>query len=82
MTLENIHTHNGMRIVMNEPGPVRDWGMTRIWTFFMDALCIGMILMVLSSIYMWYQLRQGRILGLVVTVAGFLSVAFFLWGLR
>jgi hypothetical protein len=28
------------------------------------------------------QLRQGRILGLVVTVAGFLSVAFFLWGLR
>jgi hypothetical protein len=25
MTLENIHTHNGMRIVMNEPGPVRDW---------------------------------------------------------
>jgi hypothetical protein len=56
--------------------------MTRIWTFFMDALCIGLIFMVLSSMYMWYQLRQGRILGLVVTVAGFLSVAFFLWGLR
>lgn len=82
MTLENMHTHNGMRIVFNEPAPVRDWGMTQIWTFFMDALCIGLVFMVLSSMYMWYQLRQGRILGLVVVVAGFLSVAFFLWGLR
>ena len=82
MTLENMHTHNGMRIVFNEPGPVRDWGMTQIWTFFMDALCVGLVFMVLSSMYMWYQLRQGRIPGLVVTVAGFLSVAFFLWGLR
>jgi hypothetical protein len=42
--LENMHTHNGMRIVFNEPGPVRDWGMTRIWTFFMDALCVGLVL--------------------------------------
>ena len=81
-TFKTMHTHNGLKMTFNEPAPLRDWGMTSVWTFFMDALSIGLIFMVLSSMYMWYQLRTGRILGLAITVAGFLSAAFFLWGLR
>ena len=76
-----LHTNTGVRTIWNEPEPHRDWVMTKIWSFCMDAICAGLIFLVLSSLYMWYQLKQKRLLGSIVLSLGTLSCAFFVWGL-
>jgi hypothetical protein len=48
----------------------------------MDALAIGLILMVLSSLYMWYRLRPKRALGIVALSLGGLTCGAFVFGLR
>jgi hypothetical protein len=47
----------------------------------MDALCAGLLLMVLSSYYMWYRLKQKRAWGIMALAAGTLGCAFFATGL-
>ena len=79
--LLSLHTNTGVRTIWNEPEPHRDWVMTSIWSFCMDAICAGLIFMVLSSLYMWYQLKPKRLLGSLVLGLGTLSCAFFVWGL-
>ena len=39
-----LHTTTGVRTFWNEPEPHRDWVMTKIWSFCMDAICVGLIL--------------------------------------
>jgi hypothetical protein len=46
----------------------------------MDALAIGLIVMVLGSYYMWYRLKKKRALGIVVLSAGVLSCGLFVSG--
>ena len=48
----------------------------------MDAVAAGLILMVLSGFYMWYGLRQKRLLGAIVLLSGFLACGLFCIGLR
>ena len=79
--LLSLHTATGVRTIWNEPEPHRDWVMTKIWSFCMDAICAGLIFLVPSSIYMWYQLKQKRLLGSLVLSLGTLTCAFFMWGL-
>jgi hypothetical protein len=74
-----LHTFTGVR--MNDPNR-RDWILTTIWALSMDALAFGLILMVLSSFYMWWRLKAKRTLGLAVLLLGFLSCGFFVFGLR
>lgn len=76
-----LHTTTGVRTMWNEPKPRRDWIMTKIWSASMDAICVGLIFLVLSSLYMWLKLRQGRTWGGVALTLGTLSCAFFVWGL-
>ena len=76
-----LHTSTGVRTIWNEPQPQRDWIMTRVWSFSMDAICAGLIFLVCSSLYMWFQLKHKRLLGSIVLGAGTLSCAFFIWGL-
>ena len=75
-----LHTFTGVR--MGDPRNHRDWSLTTAWALSMDGLAAGLILMVLSSVYMWWDLRQGRWLGLLVLGLGFLSCGFFVAGLR
>lgn len=77
----DLHTHNGVRGIYRESEPARDWPMTSIWVFLMDALCIGVILIVVSSLYMWLQLAKKRIPGFVALALGVVCCAFFIWGL-
>jgi hypothetical protein len=49
-----LHTFTGVR--MNDATNQRDWLLTSIWAISMDAVAIGLILMVFSSYYMWYRL--------------------------
>jgi hypothetical protein len=78
--LQMLHQFNGVRI--GEPTRKRDWLMTRIWTFSMDSLAVGILIMVFSSLYMWYPLKPKRRLGLIILGLGILSCGFFVFGFR
>jgi hypothetical protein len=47
----------------------------------MDAVAVGLIVMVFGSYYMWFNLKQKRRLGAVVLVAGLMGCAMFVRGL-
>jgi hypothetical protein len=75
-----LHTFTGVRL--DDARNKRDWVVTSVWAWTMDAVAAGLILMVLSSFYMWYGLRQKRLLGAIVLLSGFLSCGLFCIGLR
>jgi hypothetical protein len=73
-----MHTFSGSRY--NAPGS-RDWLLTTLWAFAMDAFSIGLLAMVFGSYYMWYRLKAKRILGWIALSAGCFSTALFVFGL-
>jgi hypothetical protein len=75
-----LHTFTGVPV--DDAHKRRDWVLTSLWAFSMDAVAVGLILMVLSSLYMWFELPQKRILGAVVLGVGSLSCGLFCLGLR
>jgi hypothetical protein len=77
-TFRIFHTFSGSRF--NQPSSQRDWMLTTIWVLAMDAMAVGLVVMVLGSYYMWYRLKTKRRLGIIVLAAGFLSCAAFLAG--
>lgn len=79
-SLSNLHTLTGVRRAWNEPKSGRDWIMTWIWSVSIDAIAVTLIVITLSSIYMWFQLRPKRKIGLVVLGLGVVVCLFFLWG--
>ena len=75
-----LHTFTGV-----QPGDARnrrDWILTTVWAFSMDAVAAGLILMLLSSLYMWWNLKQKRRYGLLALGLGVLSCGAFVFGLR
>ncbi|MEJ7810239.1 MAG: PepSY-associated TM helix domain-containing protein [Gemmatimonadaceae bacterium] len=77
--LDALHKFTG--VVMDEPVRTRDWVLTRIWSLAMDALAVGMVVLVLSGLYLWYRLAEKRRPGLVALALGVACCAFFLYGL-
>ena len=75
-----LHTFTGVRL--GDTRNQRDWLLTSLWALAMDAVAAGLIVMVLSSLYMWYGLRTRRWLGLVALGLGLASCGFFVFGLR
>ena len=78
-----LHTFSGVRGIWGESkeNSQRDWLPTVIWSFSMDALCVGLIFMVISSLYMALQIKQNRTWCIVSFALGTLICSFFLWGL-
>ena len=74
-----LHSFTGVRL--NDPKQKRDWFMTRIWSLSMDAVALGMLVMVFSGLYMWYCLKPKRRLGLIILGLGVLCCGFFVFGL-
>jgi hypothetical protein len=74
-----FHTFSGSRF--NQPDSRRDWIVTGVWVFAMDALAAGLIVMVLGSYYMWWRLKKQKRLGLVTLIAGFVICGAFVAGL-
>ena len=74
-----LHTFSGIRF--NNPDAGRDSSLTSIWVFAMDALAVGLLLMVFSSYYMWYRLKKKRLLGWLTLGAGFAVCGVFVFGL-
>jgi hypothetical protein len=75
-----LHTFSGVRI--NDPSFRRDWVITKIWSFAMDALAAGLLVMVLSGYYMWFRLKSKRLMGMAALIAGYVVCGFFIFGLR
>jgi hypothetical protein len=75
-----LHTFTGVQ--MDDPRNRRDWALTSLWAFSMDAVAAGLIFMVLSSLYMWFELPQKRFYGAVVLGLGSLICGLFCFGLR
>lgn len=75
-----LHTFTGVR--MTDSRNRRDWMMTTLWALSMDALALGLVLMVLGSFYMWWSQKQKRRLGMVALLLGTLSCGLFVIGLR
>jgi hypothetical protein len=80
-TLGNLHTFSGVRPIWGEIESKRDWIPTRIWSFCIDALSVGLIVLVGSSLYMGFQLKDKRKPVVLSLVLGVLVCAFFIWGL-
>ena len=74
-----LHTFTG---VLDDPPNRRDWALTTMWAYSMDAVAAGLIFMVLSSLYMWWELPPKRIAGAVVLSLGVLICGLFCVGLR
>lgn len=77
--LDGLHRFTGVRV--DDSKERRDWLLTRLWSFAMDALAVGLASMVLSGIYMWLRLRRKRRTGLIALSAGVVCCAFFAIGL-
>ena len=78
--IKALHTFTGVQL--DDPRQSRDWALTSVWAYSMDAVAAGLIFMVLSSLYMWWELPQKRLLGAVALVIGSLSCGLFCLGLR
>jgi len=74
-----LHTFTG---VLDDPPNTRDWALTSVWAYSMDAVAAGLIFMVLSSIYMWLKLPAKRLPGAVILGLGTLICGLFCVGLR
>ena len=77
LVFHNLHTFNGTQ----RGRETRDWMPTRLWVLSMDGVCAGLLLLVLSSLYMWVQVKRMRWIGLVAVSAGLLSCGLFVFGL-
>lgn len=73
------HTFSGSRYTTSENR--RDWILTSLWVIAMDAVAIGLLVMVLGSYYMWYRLKSKHGLGYAVLAFGYLTAAMFVFGL-
>jgi hypothetical protein len=60
--------------------PVRDWAATVFWTVSMDAVCIGLLYMVVSGLYLWYRQPDKRVPGAIAIGIGVAGCMFFLFG--
>lgn len=78
--LYRLHLFTGVR--MDRPELVRDWIATTMWSVSMDAVCVGLILMVLGGLYMWWLRVEMRKAGLAALGAGVLICGFFIFGLK
>ena len=63
-----LHTFTGVRA--NDTRNQRDWALTTLWVLSMDAVSVGMIVMVFGGLYMWYVLPAKRNGGSVALLLG------------
>lgn len=75
-----LHTFTGNVIDDSRNG--RDWALTYLWAYSMDAVAAGLIFMVLTSLYMWLRLPEKRLTGTIVLGLGLASCGLFCVGLR
>jgi hypothetical protein len=78
--IRTLHTFVG--VILDDPRNERDRILTTIWALSMDAVAAGVILMVLSSLYMWWRLKDKRKGGPIALALGITVCGLFISGLR
>ena len=73
-----FHTFSGSRFT--QPASGRDWIVTTIWVWAMDALAAGLIVMVFGSYYMWWRLKKKRAFGFAALSSGVAGCGIFVAG--
>jgi hypothetical protein len=74
-----LHTFIGVRV--GDTRNSRDWMLTTVWAVAMDAVAIGLVVMVVSSYLMWFRLKGKRRGGAVALLLGFATCGAFVSGL-
>ncbi len=77
--LNALHSFTGVR--GGRPEATRDWWLTWLWSFFMDAACVGTIFIVLSGYWIWFRAERYRVTGLIALALGLLACGLFVAGL-
>jgi hypothetical protein len=75
-----LHVFTGVRVP--DPKNHRDWIVTKVWAFSMDAVAAGLLAMVLSGLWIWLQSPGRRTAGVIALAAGVISCAWFVVGVR
>jgi hypothetical protein len=75
--IDAMHKLTGVR--MEKPEERRDWILTRLWSLAMDALAVGLLILVGTGLYLWYRLGTQRLGGIVALALGLLGCGFFLF---
>jgi hypothetical protein len=75
-----LHTFTGVRA--GDERNERDWFLTTLWVISMDAVSVGIVIMLLSGLYMWYGLPAKRKMGGAALMLGTVVCAIFVVGLR
>lgn len=73
-----LHVFTGVRL--NDARNERDWLLTTLWAFSMDAVAAGLLVLIASGLWMWLRTGTRRAGGLVALGAGLLCCAWFLVG--
>jgi hypothetical protein len=77
--LRALHTFNGAAANANRAE--RDWNLTKLWTFAMDALAAGLVALVITSVLLAWERRDRRRGALLAFVGGCAVCGFFVVGL-
>lgn len=77
--LHTLHTFTGVSLTDAERQ--RNWPLTMAWIIAMDALALGLLVMLGTGIYLWWQMRAKRGLGLLALGSGTGLCLWFLFGL-
>ena len=78
--MRTLHTFNGVNKTDPEIKP--NWIVTRIWKAAMDVIAIGLIILCISSWFMWYEVKKNYNKGMYVLIMGFASALFFVFLVR
>jgi hypothetical protein len=77
---QNLHTFTGVRATDSRNH--RDWLVTTVWAWSMDAVAIGLLVMVGSGLVMWFGLPGKRLWGGVALASGIIICHLFVFSLR
>ena len=75
-----LHTFTGTRA--NAPTAERDWWLTKLWSFSMDALAVGLGLLVATSVVLAVERREKWLGSAIALGLGLGACGFFVYGLR
>lgn len=78
--MKALHVFSG--VSLDDPRQSRDWRLTWVWAISMDAVAAGLIFIVLSSLYLWWERRETRLMGAMVLGCGTVVCGLFVIGLR
>jgi hypothetical protein len=78
--LRGMHTFVG--VSPEDPRNQRDWILTSVWAISMDAVAAGIVVLVLSGVYLWWKRREKRTAGFIALALGAAICGLFVVGLR